>query len=128
MATAEIIDFGDIEAEVIAILKLDFETSLPGVKVSTKKQPGDFLKITRSGGTKESMVHENARVLLEAYGSTETRAIAILSRGRGVLNAQQGVLFGVTEVGGPNNLPDPTTHQIRYTQLLGVRKRGAVTA
>jgi hypothetical protein len=123
--------FSDVEAAVRAELNSEFATRMPDVRWGTKipnPRPAAFGRLLRLGGPKETLISEMAHISLEGWAYDEVDAIAILNLGRAVLNAQDGTLFGVTEISGPNNLPDPTTSQVRYTQLFGVRMRGAVTA
>lgn len=130
-AAGELIVFADVEGLVIQILNDALATPFPEVKASTKvptSRPDEFIRVSRAGGPKETLISENATIIVEAWAQTETRAIAILNYARAVLNAQDDVIFGVTEISGLNNLPDPTTSQTRYTQTFGVRSRGAVTA
>lgn len=127
----QIIEFPDIEAMVIGVLEADLETSRPGVHASGRvptPRPKSFVRVMRTGGPKETLISENAMIVVEAWAQSEIDASSILGRCRAVLNSQDGALFGVTEVGGPINLPDPITYQVRYTQLFGVRTRGAVSA
>jgi len=128
---AEYIGFPDVEAVVIGVLNAALTTPFAGVKASTKiknPRPSEFVRSIRSGGARESIVSENATILLEAYAATETRAFQILNFCRAVLFAQDDVLFGVTEIGSPANLPDPTTSQLRYVMTVGVRVRGTAIA
>lgn len=130
-AAGELIVFGDVEGLVIGVLNAALGDSFPGVLASTKvpaPRPDEFIRVSRAGGPKETLISENATIIVEAWAQTETRAVAILNYARAVLNAQDDTLFGVTEISGLNNLPDPTTSQTRYTQTFGVRSRGAVTA
>lgn len=130
-AAGELIVFGDVEGLVIGVLNTALAVLLPGVKASTQvptTRPDEFIRVMRAGGPKETLVTENALIIVEAWALSEARAVTILNLARAVLNAQDGTLFGVTEISGPNNLPDPTTSGIRYTQTFGVRSRGAVTA
>jgi hypothetical protein len=127
----ELIEFADVEALVIEAITDDFTTSNPGVPAATKvpnPRPEEFIRVIRAGGPRETLISENAFVLVEAWAATEARAVKLLNRARAVLFAQDGALFGVTEIGGPSNLPDPTTSQVRYTSTLGVRARGTATA
>jgi hypothetical protein len=87
-------------------------------------RPDSFVRVIRAGGTKESLVSEQAWVIVEAYAPMERDASYLLSICRAILHAQDGPLFGAFEVSGPVNLPDPTTSQVRYTQTLGIRARG----
>lgn len=124
---AELIIFDDVEAAVVGALTAEFETRMPDVGIGVKLEPGDFIKVTRTGGPKETLISEQATVLLEAY-SEDGDPVAILSLARAVLNSQDGLIFGVKEFSGPADLPDPSTSQTRYTQLFGVRVRGTSLA
>lgn len=127
---ADLIIFPDVEAATVGELSAALTGRLPGVGIGTRLQPGDgdFIRVTRTGGPKETLISEQAIVLLESYSEDETRAERNLAVARAVLNSQDGLIFGVEEFSGPANLPDPTTSQTRYTQTFGVRVRGSVTA
>lgn len=125
---ADLIIFPDVEAATVGELSAALTIRLPGVGIGTRLQPGDFIRVTRTGGPKETLISEQAIVLLESYSEDETRAERNLAVARAVLNSQDGLIFGVEEFSGPANLPDPTTSQTRYTQTFGVRVRGSVTA
>jgi hypothetical protein len=121
----EAVEFRDAEA-VVRLYLLNY---MPAVKMGTKTpatMPATFLKIIRTGGTRETLISDRAQITLEAYAVKETEAINLLSTARAWLNAADGMIFGVTELGGPVNLPDPTTSNIRYTMTLWVRIRGVV--
>jgi hypothetical protein len=127
----QLLIFPDVEALAVQALNADFVTRMPGVKWSTKvpnPRPDKFGRLMRSGGPRETLITENASLIVEGWAAQEADAIAILNLARAILFEQDGTLFGVTETGGPTNLPDPTTSQVRYTALLGVRVRGTVTA
>lgn len=100
---------------------------LVGTKVPTNRPP-EFIRVLRTGGIKESLISEAAQITIEAWAQDETRASDLLNTARAILNAADGQLFGVREFGGPANLPDPTTAQIRFTMSFQIRARGtAVT-
>lgn len=128
----ELVLFGDVESAVVKALNAEFATRMPGVKWSTRKPStvpaAGFGRVLRTGGPRESLVSENASITLEGWHPDETTALGILNLGRAILNAQDGPLFGVTEYGGPINLPEPGTSQVRFTAMFGVRARGTVTA
>ncbi len=122
------IRFPDAEATVRAYLK----TVMPGtVKIATRvpnPRPASWLRIMRTGGARENRFVDRPQLTLEGWGPDEDSASKILEDARTWLLAAGGQIFGVEEVGGPANLPDPTTAQIRYTMTLWVRIRGqAVT-
>lgn len=125
-AAAELIVFPDVEQLVIDALHAGLAPHEPTVRASGRvpnPRPAEFYRIMRAGGPAETLVSENATILLEAWAQTQTRASRLLQLARAVLAVQEGFLFGVTEIGGPINLPDPTTEQVRYTQTFGVRAR-----
>jgi hypothetical protein len=126
---AEIIVFPDVEALAVDVLNTD--PRVPG-SWSTKipnPMPAEFGRVKRFGGPRESLISENANLIVEAWATTEARALEILNLARGVLASQDGPLFGYSEIGGPNNLPDPTVPAMaRYTLNISVRARGSVLA
>lgn len=138
MADGELILFGDIEAAAVAALEAGLAVPRSGVAAWTRSvpvgtrvpegRPTRFLRLFRAGGPSETLISENALIVLEAWAELEGDAVLLLNLGRAILFNQDGYLFGVTEVGGPANLPDPTTSQTRYTMTLGVRARATVTA
>jgi hypothetical protein len=128
-----IIHFPDVEQRAVAavnellpamgLAELDFEvraaTTVPNPR------PRTFVRIMRAGGVAETVVSENALLTLEGWDDDdEGRAVWAINRARGILKAQDEDLFGYSEVGGLANLPDPTTSQIRYTMMVGIRARG----
>lgn len=133
MTVGPIIIPADVEQLVIDALDADFATTYAdhenGIPPAGTKTPNPrptwFVRVMRSGGPRETLISENAWVILEAWAGTEQDAIDLLNRARAVLAAQDGPLFGYGESGGPTNLPDPRTDQIRYTALVTVRARGA---
>lgn len=120
---AEGVLFPDVELAVCNALR----NPLIGLPVGNKvpaTRPAEFVRVLRTGGLRESMRSEAAQITVEAWAGTEARASLILSQCRAVLNRSDGVLFGVHELSGPINLPDPSTAQIRYTMSFQVRARG----
>lgn len=130
---SQIVHFPDVEVLAVeainellpdaALLELDFAaraaTTVPNPR------PRTFVRVFRTGGIRETKVSEQALLTLEGWDEDdEGRALWVLNRARGILEAQDGALFGFTEVGGVSNLPDPTTDQIRYTMMVGIRARG----
>lgn len=123
--------FPDVEDLTRLALNAAFATRMPGVLWHTKvpgTRPAEFGRVMRTGGPAETLVTENAQITLEGWAGTEARALEILNLARGIVFEFDGQLFGVTEFGGPVNLPDPSSSQCRYTATLGVRARGTVTA
>lgn len=127
----ELILFDDVEGILRETFEVQLRNRMPGVESVNdipNPRPKEFLRTIRTGGPRETLVTERAQISLEGWAQTKERAIAILNLGRAILNAQEGMIFGVTEYGGPVNLPDEISNQVRYTQTFGVRARGTVIA
>lgn len=121
------IRFPDAEAAVRAYLLPGIRGRYPGLILATRvpdPRPAKWLRIMRTGGPRESMFVDRPQITLEAWAGNEGDAANLLEDARALLNAANGQLFGVEELGGPANLPDPTTAQIRYTMTLWIRIRG----
>lgn len=121
----EAVQFRDAEA-VVRLYLLNY---MPDVKMGTRlpeQMPARFLKIIRTGGARETMISDRAQITLEAYAEKETDALALLSTARAWLNAADGIVFGVEELSGPGNLPDPATSNTRYTMNVLARIRGVI--
>lgn len=125
----ELIVFPDVEVMAVTVINADPRRLVDWSTRVANPRPAEFGRLMRIGGPRESFVSENALLTLEGWAATESRALAILNRGRAILAAQDGALFGYSEPGGPNNLPDPTVpDQVRYTLIVSVRARGSVIA
>lgn len=126
-----LIVFQDVEALVVQALNDGMprfgESLHTGTRIPSPL-PLEFFRVIRAAGPRETLVTEAARILLEAWAGSETRAVQLLNYGRAILFAQNGTLFGVDEYAGPANLPDPTTDRVRYTASFTVRARAARTA
>lgn len=128
---AELILFPDVEALVIQVVNASMTELGRVARASTRApspRPAEWVRVERFGGPRESIISENAQIIIEFWSGTETDSAYGLALVRAVLNSQDGQLFGVTEISGPSELPDPDTSQIRYTQNFGVRVRGSVLA
>ncbi|QDG88866.1 hypothetical protein [Pseudarthrobacter sp. NIBRBAC000502770] len=104
---------------------------LTGLHIGTKvppTRPAEFILVLRTGGPRETIRSEAAQITVEAWAQDKARASSLLNDARAVLNAADAKVFGVREFGGPGDLPDPTTAQIRFTMSFQIRARGtAVT-
>jgi hypothetical protein len=119
--------FQDTEVLVVDALTTGLAQVNMSVPVGTRvpnPRPDSFVRVVRAGGTRETIVSEQAWIIMEAYAVQETDASYLLSVCRAILHAQEEPIFGTFEVSGPVNLPDPTTSQVRYTQTFGIRARG----
>lgn len=102
-----------------------------GVPVGTRAASvAPFLRVLRTGGPPATRVTDSPQVTVEAYHRLESGAIALLERARlWMANLPGAVLDGflvksVEVIGGPANLPDPSTESHRYTLTAVVQIRG----
>jgi hypothetical protein len=102
------------------------------VEVSTRRHDGRFVRVRASGGQgRVSRVLAPFQIILESYGDDETEASLLGRRAAAAIwelegTSQQGVtIAGITQASALQNLPDPDTSQIRYSQLFVVRMKAA---
>lgn len=122
--------FPDIEALLTAWLR----GQLTGVTVGNKvpnPRPDPFVLIQRHGGLRQTVVTDAAQVGLECWAGRDYEAHDLLQQCRSLLLYQipGQILSGYTvyrvdEVGGPSNLPDPTSSMPRWVMELQVHVRG----
>lgn len=120
------LEFPDIEA----VLSTHLTTSL-GVPAGTRAAAvPKFVRVIRTGGPPATRVTDSPQVTVEAYDRLESGAIALLERARrDLLNLPGSLLQGwlvksVDILGGPANLPDPSTTSHRYTLTAVIQIRG----
>lgn len=123
---AKTLAFPDIEDLLSTHLAADV-----GVPAGTRAaSTAPFLRVLRTGGPPASRVSDSPQVTVEAYHKLESGALALLELARRSLmelpgNALDGFRFKSAElIGGPVNLPDPSTSNFRYTFTAVVQVRG----
>lgn len=106
-------------------------TAVLDVPVGTRMASvSSFVRVLRTGGPAPTRVTDSPQVTVEAYHSRESGAIALLGEARRALADLPGTeldgwaVKSVTELGGPANLPNPTTESHRYTYTAVVQIRG----
>jgi hypothetical protein len=115
--------FRDVESVAMNYL----QPYVPGIPVVTRipnPRPDLFVRVIRTGGPQETLISERAMLTVEAWGASERDAINLLNVCRAWLNRSDGLMFGVQELAGPVNLPDPISSQTRYTMTFQIRVRG----
>ena len=118
--------FPDIEDLLSTHLAADV-----GVPAGTRAaSTAPFLRVLRTGGPPTTRVSDSPQVTVEAYHSRESGALNLLERARLSLMELPGTALdgfrvkSVELIGGPVNLPDPSTTNYRYTFTAVVHIRG----
>jgi len=132
----ELVVFGDIEQLLVDYLTEQLDQLDVGIPVSTRvpllsngTRPPEFVRLMVTGGAQRDIVVDSPLVTVEAWAERESRAVAIASLCRAIIHGIdeiQGVQFHrIESASRPQNLPDPTTDQIRYTATYSIDYRGA---
>lgn len=118
--------FPDIE-DLIST-HLESVLSVPaGTKPATT---APFLRVLRTGGPPATRVSDSPQVTVEAYHRLESGAVQLLERARQAISDLPGSeldgfrIKSVEVIGGPANLPDPSSTSHRYTFTAVVQVRG----
>ena len=118
--------FPDIED----LLSTHLEAALSTPVGTRAASVAPFLRVLRTGGPPATRVTDSPQVTVEAYHRLESGAIDLLERARVSLANLPGVeldgfrVKSVEVIGGPSNLPDPSTESHRYTFTAVVQIRG----
>lgn len=95
-----------------------------------QNRPGHFVRVSRTGGIMLNLVQDGPHLTIEAWAPTDEEAQDLAQLCRALLHAAQGTVQAgvsvgkVSELGGPQLLPDPLSNQPRYTFTLQVAMRG----
>ncbi|MEV6836769.1 hypothetical protein AB0N17_20055 [Streptomyces sp. NPDC051133] len=126
------VGFPDGVAVVRAYLRDTLVAGGYDVPVGTRvpsPRPARFVRLERIGGTRLDLVTDRPRIDVHCWGDSEEDAADLAARVRALLFAMPGwrgaVAYDVTEVGGPNTLPDPESEQPRVVFAVEVSLRGA---
>lgn len=130
---AEAIAFPDAEAVAYSWLTAQLAARSDTAAVGTMK-PGDgttrFVRVLRVGGPRRNMVQDDAMVVFDCYDAEQVDASNLATLVRALVGAMVGetvdghMVYDVTEVGGPANLPDEFGNP-RYTYTAQILLRGA---
>jgi hypothetical protein len=92
-------------------------------------RPPSFVRLMRTGGARHTLVSDAAQITVECFAVKESAAANLAAICRALIHSTPGqvpavMVYRVEELGGPQNLPDPSTTQYRYTQTFEVHLRG----
>lgn len=124
-------------ADVFTVLKEIVDTELealdetarvfPGVPPdNTVPKPTSFIVIRPIGGLSETFVTATPLITVEGYANKRAEAYRLCDLALSIIRAQDGAIRGARGFSYPQNLPDPTTSQARFTSTGEVRVWGAV--
>lgn len=115
--------FPDAETVVMGWISGTVATSVPNPR------PAEFVRVIRTGGTRQTTATDAAQITIESFAQTETAAERKLAEIRADIfeRANGRDARAVEELSGPANLPDPLTGQPRYIQTFIIHLKG-VTA
>jgi len=118
------------DAEAAWRTHLDTLLDVPVSVQVPNPRPSSFVRVIRTGGPRANVVVDNVQLTIECWADTTVAAAALASVVRAHVNAAQGGPVGgvwcgrVAEMGGPANLPDPSTDQYRYSWSVMAAMRG----
>lgn len=129
----EVIVFPDVEQLVVDYLTPELPAHGFDVPVSTEipaTRPEAFVTVPRVGGARRNLVVDSATISCDSWAERPKLAHDLAQMVRALINALPGKtldqwpVYRVTEFTGPGNLPDPRSHQARYTQAFSILIRG----
>ncbi len=99
------------------------------VPVSTKARSSESVTLYRTGGPRVTLVSDRPQVTFDCRAALEGRASDLALMVRGLVYATDGEVlgghqvYGVDELTGPSNMPDPNYAGARYrwTALIHIR-------
>jgi len=118
--------------QAIDLTVLDLDELADGERLAHGRVPNPrperFVTAERAGGFTTDRVLFTATVLFEAWGPTEQAASDLADLTYGLVHAIPGqhhgvTFYGVTDIAGPGQVPDPVSEQPRFVFTLSVRAR-----
>jgi len=124
----EAVSFPSAEAALIAFLKSRLAARSDSAAVAASvpaSRPSRMVKVTRVGGRRSGVAHDEALVTFECWETSPTRAssLALLVRAL-VASFDSPTAWYSGEVGGPASFPDPLSDSPRYQFTAIIRTRG----
>ncbi len=120
----EAVSFPAVEAALVAFLGPQIAPVKAAMSVP-KERPARFVKITRVGGRRSSLVHDEATVVFECWAESPYEAESLALRVRALVGSlDTPTVWYASEVGGPASFPDPETSSPRYQFTALIRSQG----
>ena len=134
MAVVEAIVFPDAVALLRThLLAIPAITAIVGSNISgdvPADRPATFLQLTRTGGVRHDLVVDDPQITVDSWAGTQANAMVLAQLARAYLGAMEGTVvggvavYGVTEISGPFDLPDPDSQAARVRQTFQIGLRG----
>lgn len=131
---AEVIVFPDAVALLRThLLTISAVTDLVGSNITgdvPADRPATFIQLTRTGGISRDLVVDDPQVTVDSWAATQASAMHLAQLVRAHLHAIEGTVlegvavYGVAEVSGPVDLPDPDSQAARVRQTFQIGLRG----
>lgn len=128
-----ITQFPDVIAVTATYLRAELiarSRPVPVVSRVPSVRPAEFVRLRRLGGPRRDIVTDLAQVAVECWSGSPVTADSLAQLCRGLLwemgpgTHSGAVIFRVRELGGPADLPDPTSNQDRSTFSVQIALRG----
>ena len=103
---------------------------MPVVVQVPNPRPDSFVQLIRTGGPRHDVVIDRAQITVQCWAPTTVAAAELAQTVRahlGVIHQaehQATVVYPPSELGGPANLPDPTSGSARYSWSVQIPVRG----
>lgn len=124
----EAVSFPSVEAALVAFLKAELAARSDTASVSAtvpNPRPARIVKVTRVGGRRTDVAHDEAMVTFECWESSPAKASALALLVRALVGSlDTGTVWYGGEVGGPASFPDPLTDNPRYQFTALIRSQG----
>lgn len=103
-------------------------------QIPSPNRPAELVKTTRTGGPEVMPMVDGAQLTFDCWAATAPAAMSLAQLARRLLHNMAGTVQGgesvhrVTDVGGPQDLPDPVSNTPRVSFTLQVQIRGRAAA
>jgi hypothetical protein len=119
------------DAVDLVLTHIDSDITVPVLPRVPTDRPASFVTVRRVGGTRRTIVSDDALLSFEAWAATDQAAADLVQLVRQSLHEMKGTvvsttaIYQVTEASGPALFPDPESLTPRYVFTASVHLRGA---